>query len=139
METNLLLLVEDDPSHAELITRANLSRHTIVWVADGEAALDYLHRRGAYDDAVRPTAVLLDLRLPRRTGLEVLREIRATDDLRHMPVIVLTSSSAERDVNDAYRCGANSYLVKPMGFSALRDLVTSLTAYWLDYNRVPGT
>lgn len=139
--TRLVLVVEDDAAHAELIRRASEAHggHAIVRVADGEAALDYLHQRGAYDEAsaVRPDAVLLDLRLPRRDGFEVLREIRASQALSALPVVVLTTSGAERDMREAYRCGANSYLVKPMGFTGFREMFGAFATYWLEHNRAP--
>lgn len=138
-----ILLVEDNPAHAEIIMRCldDLELpNEITLVADGEAALDYLFRRGAYADpaqSVRPHLVLLDLRLPRIDGLEVLDEIRSSDELRSLPVVVLTSSEATADVAGAYAHHANSYLVKPLDFGQFGRLLSDLGSYWLGWNHYP--
>lgn len=139
-----ILLVEDNMSHAELVKRS-LETHalvnTIYHVRDGEAALDYLFRRGAYIDPARsprPHVVLLDLRLPKLSGLEVLRELRASSTLRTVPVVVLTTSAAERDVVGAYAHYVNSYLVKPIDFGQFTQLMHDLGTYWLGWNHYPG-
>ena len=137
-----ILLVEDNLPHAELVKRgleAHQIANRIYHVADGEAALDYLFRQGAYADPVtspRPHMVLLDLRLPRLSGLEVLREIRASSDsdLHTVPVVVLTTSTAAQDVTRAYEQRANSYLVKPVDFAQFMQLMHDLGFYWLGWN-----
>jgi CheY-like chemotaxis protein len=137
-----ILLVEDNIPHAELVKRS-LETHQIAnrvyHVADGEAALDYLFRQGVYADPVtspRPHVVLLDLRLPKLSGLEVLREIRSSSDsdLHTVPVVVLTTSAAERDITRAYEQRANSYLVKPVDFGQFMQLIHDLGLYWLGWN-----
>ena len=137
-----ILLVEDNIPHAELVKRsleAHQIANRIYHVADGEAALDYLFRQGVYADPVtspRPNMVLLDLRLPKLSGLEVLREIRASSDsdLHTVPVVVLTTSAAEQDVTKAYEQRANSYLVKPVDFAQFMQLMQDLGFYWLGWN-----
>ncbi len=139
-----ILLVEDNPAHAELVIR-NLRQHrvanTIHHISDGEEALHYLLRKGRYADAAvspRPHIVLLDLRLPKIDGLEVLQTIKTHDELRQLPVIVLTTSNAESDVARAYEFHANSYLVKPVDFEKFTELMESLGFYWLAWNCQPA-
>jgi CheY-like chemotaxis protein len=139
-----ILLVEDNLPHAELVMRS-LELHQIAnrvyHVTDGEAALAYLFRQGMYADPLtspRPHVVLLDLRLPRLSGLEVLREIRASSDLHTMPVVILTTSTAEQDVTRAYAQHANSYLVKPGDFAQFSQLMHDLGFYWLGWNYSPA-
>lgn len=141
-EELVILLAEDNPDHAELVRRSFAQSLTvdIHHVIDGEAALDYLLRRGDYVDPAispRPHVVLLDLRLPRVDGLQVLREIKKSEDLRRIPVVVLTSSEAEGDMLQAYDAHANSYLVKPLDFGKFTGLMQDLGFYWLGWNRVP--
>jgi CheY-like chemotaxis protein len=138
-----ILLVEDNLPHAELVMRS-LETHQIAnriyHVTDGEAALAYLFRRGMYADPLtspRPHVVLLDLRLPRLSGLEVLREIRASGDLHTMPVVILTTSTAEQDVTSAYTQHVNSYLIKPGDFAQFSQLMHDLGFYWLGWNYYP--
>lgn len=138
-----ILLVEDNIPHAELVKRS-LEVHQIAnriyHVADGEAALAYLFRQGVYADpetSPRPHVVLLDLRLPKLSGLEVLREIRASSELHTVPVVILTTSAAERDVTRAYEQHANSYLVKPVDFAQFTRLMHDLGVYWLSWNYCP--
>lgn len=138
-----ILLVEDNADHAELVKRnlensqvANHIRH----VEDGEAALDCLHHRGRFTDAAqfpRPNLILLDLRLPRIDGLEVLREVKNHPELHTIPVVILTTSDAERDVALAYEYHANSYLTKPVDFQQFATLLKDLGFYWLAWNRHP--
>jgi CheY-like chemotaxis protein len=109
-------------------------------VADGEAALDYLFRRGPFQDAEkypRPQLVLLDLRLPKIDGLEVLKEIRQSESLQRIPVVILSTSYAEPDVGKAYDYHANSYLVKPLDFEQFTQLMNDLGFYWLGWNHYP--
>jgi CheY-like chemotaxis protein len=143
-EVPQVLLVEDNPDHEELIRRAFAEREPRVALAvarHGEEALDYLHRRGEYQDpsrSPRPRLILLDLRLPRVDGLEVLGEIKSSPTLRSTPVVVLTTSDSEHDVARAYSQHANSYLVKPAEFARIRDLIEHVESYWLGMNRLPG-
>ncbi len=140
-----ILLVEDNQDHAELVKRS-LESHPLACrihhLPDGEAALDYLLRRGAFSDAEaspRPHVVLLDLGLPKISGLDVLKRIRSVDELDAMPIVVLTTSKAEMDVEEAYRLHANSYLVKPHDFADFTDLMSNLGSYWLGWNQQPGS
>jgi len=139
----VILLVEDDPDHTELVRRAieELGRDVqLVALADGEIALDYLFRRGEWADPERspkPDLVFLDLRLPRLDGFSVLREIKSAPALRHVPVVILTSSSSDRDVEHAYAEHANSYLVKPHDYERLVTLLGRARDYWLVRNRGP--
>jgi len=142
-EPLVILLVEDNPDHTELIVRS-LQDHRVAnricHVADGEAALDYLFRRGEYQDpekSPRPHVILLDLRLPKVDGQEVLQAIKTNDRLRRIPVVIVTTSEAERDVAQAYDSHANSYLVKPVDFDKFTQLMDDLGFYWLGWNRHP--
>ena len=136
-----ILLVEDDLDHAELIVRGledNLVANRLHHVIDGEAALDYLFRRGEYagvNAIPHPHLILLDLRIPKIDGLEVLQEIKADDELRRIPVVVLTTSEADEDIVRAYDYQANSYLVKPVEFVKFGQLMRDLGFYWLVWNR----
>ncbi len=138
-----ILLVEDDPNDVILIRRgfakANLANPLEV-VGDGEAAVAYLAGAEPYVDRQRhpvPVLVLLDLKLPRRSGLEVLEWMRSRPDLRRLPVVVLTSSREGNDINRAYDLGVNSYLIKPVGFDALLEMVKALNLYWMILNQPP--
>ncbi len=138
-----ILLVEDDPNDAELVRRALKRGGTlasIVHVQDGAEALDYLYGRGAYaarGGPAHPKLMLLDLKLPKLTGLEVLREIRAHAELRRQVVVMLTSSREERDLQEAYQHGVNSYVVKAVNFEELMDSLSRLAHYWLRVNQLP--
>ncbi len=134
-----ILLVEDDPNDVLLIKRAfgkvNIANPIIV-VNDGEQAISYLAGREPYVDRALPMLVLLDLKLPRRSGHEVLEWLRQQQNLKRLPVVVLTASSESSDVNRAYDLGANSYLVKPVTFDALVEMVNTLNLYWLILNKM---
>ena len=138
-----ILLVEDNPAHAELVLRSfedHRVANKIIHLSDGESALDYLFRRSPHTDpktSPRPHVVLLDLRLPRMDGLEVLKEIRASDDLHRLPVVILTTSEAERNVAKAYEQHTNSYVVKPLDFEGFTALMEDLGFYWLGWNYYP--
>lgn len=138
-----ILLVEDNPAHAELVMR-NFEDHrvanTIIHLSDGETALEYLFQRGLYSserESPRPHVILLDLRLPRVDGLDVLKEIKSSDKLRRIPVVILTTSEAERDAAQAYEQHANSFLVKPLDFESFTNLIKELGFYWLKWNYFP--
>ena len=142
-ELRLVMLVEDNPDHAELVVRS-FDNHPIasqiVVLSDGEAALDYLLRRGKYADpsqSPRAHMILLDLRLPRIDGLEVLKAVKESTVLRPIPVIVLTTSDADNDVLQAYLHYANSYVVKPVGYDQLVKLMRDLGSFWLGWNIAP--
>ena len=138
-----ILLVEDNPDHAELVIR-NLREgklaNRVFHVEDGEAALDFLFNRGSYSDREkypRPHLVLLDLRLPKVDGIEVLKVVKGSDLLKSIPVVILTTSAAERDLAMAYQHYVNSYLTKPVDFDSFSNLLRDLGFYWLAWNRRP--
>ncbi len=143
-EPIMVMLVEDNIDHAELVLRmledhriANRIRH----FTDGQSALDYLLRRGEFSDPAnspRPHVILLDLHLPRVDGPQVLEIIKENDELKTIPVIILTTSEAERDVVRAYDHDPNSYLVKPLGYEDFRKLMDDLGFYWLGWNTHPN-
>ena len=142
-EPLLVLLVEDNPDHAELVIR-NLAEYPVpnqvIHLTHGQAALDYLLRREDYANAAlspRPHIILLDLRLPRVDGLQVLQVIKTSESLRQIPVIILTTSDTEQDSTRAYNNYANSYLVKPLGYEQFRKLIQDLGLYWLSQNKPP--
>ena len=138
-----ILLAEDNPHDAELAIRG-LERqklaNKITWVKNGEEALDFLFRRGAYAGRTDsgPRLILLDLKMPRVDGIEVLKAIKQDERTRRIPVVVMTSSQEERDVAQSYDMGANSYVVKPVDFGAFADLARQAGFYWLAINRSPG-
>jgi CheY-like chemotaxis protein len=139
----IMLLVEDDPNDILLIQRAFAKAclvNPLKVVRDGEEALNYLAGSGEFSDRGRfplPSLILLDLKLPRKSGLEILQWLRQQPSLKHIPVIVLTSSKESSDVSRAYDLGANSYLVKPVGFEGLLELVKSIGMYWMILNKTP--
>ena len=138
-----ILLVEDDPAHAEIVRRNFTGfrlANRLMHVADGQQALDYLFRQGEFQDPARsprPSLILLDLRLPKVDGLEVLKTIKGDPDLTRIPVVVLTTSAAGMDMAKAYGCHANSYLVKPVDFPQFLKLMDALGYYWLVLNQFP--
>jgi len=139
-----ILLVEDDPAHAEIVRR-NLETarvaNRIFWVADGQAAMDYLLREGVYADPAKspvPGLILLDLRLPKMDGLEVLQAIKSNPRLSSIPVVVMTTSAAESDVANAYHYHANSYVVKPIDLIKFTALLDALGYFWLAFNKLPA-
>lgn len=133
-----ILLVEDNAAHAELVMD-NLRDHRIAndisLTKDGAKALDFLYKRGKYTNAPRPNLILLDLRLPKLDGMEVLKIIKEDNTLSDIPVVILTTSDADNDVIKAYKNRANSYLVKPVNFDKFRELMTDLGFYWLLWNQ----
>lgn len=139
-----VLLAEDNSDHAELVTRS-LRRHEIAnriyHVEDGRQALDFLLRRGQFTDpaeAPRPHVILLDLRMPKMDGLEVLKQIKSSDNLHRIPVVILTTSEADSDTAQAYENHVNSYLVKPIDFSNFSEMMDDLGCYWLRWNHPPS-
>jgi CheY-like chemotaxis protein len=143
ISTKSILLVEDNPDDEALAIRA-LQRHhisnEIVVVRDGVEALDYLFGTGGYidrDTSIKPTVVLLDLKLPRIDGLEVLRQLRADERTRLLPVVVLTTSSEEQDMLSSYSLGCNSYIRKPVDFVQFSEAIRQLGMYWLLINEAP--
>lgn len=142
MEQIEILYVEDNPLDAELTMRALRKgglANKILRLEDGQQALDFLFRRGAFSqrDETLPKLVLLDLKMPRVDGIEVLRAMRSDQRTKTIPVVVMTSSDEEKDVNLAYDLGINSYVVKPVEFSAFAEVVTQAGYYWLAINRGP--
>jgi len=138
-----ILLVEDNPDDAELTIRA-IKKHNLAnklfWVKDGEEALEFIFACGAYTqrkDEMHPKVILLDLKLPKVDGLEVLREIRSNEKTKPIPVVILTSSKEEQDVIDSYELGVNSYIVKPVDFDKFLETVSELGLYWLLLNEPP--
>lgn len=138
-----ILLVEDNPHDAELTLRElkkrNLANH-VVWIKDGAEALDYIF--GAIRDAPEalihtPKLILLDLKLPKVDGLEILRRLKGDERTNIIPVVVLTSSREERDIVESYRLGVNSYVVKPVNFENFSEAVAQLGLYWLLLNQPP--
>ncbi len=139
----LILHVEDDPNDVVLVGLAFRKSGvpvTLQVVNDGEQAVQYLAAAGQYSNRKafpRPSLVLLDLKLPRRSGLEVLAWVRSREDLRRMPIVMLTSSNQPNDVNRAYDLMANSYLVKPSALDELVEMVKKVSHYWLEMNIKP--
>lgn len=146
LTTDLLevLLVEDTPEDAELTIRTlkkhNLANH-LVWVKNGVEALDIIFGTGAHAGRAShrvPRVILLDLHLPKLGGLEVLRRLKADPATRQIPVVVLTSSTEQRDIEECYALGVNSFVSKPVGFEAFMKVVGKLGFYWLMVNKLPG-
>ena len=138
-----ILLVEDNPADAEMTLRAlrrNNLANKVHWVKDGEQALDFMFRTGAYADrepGTVPKLIMLDIKMPKVDGIEVLRRVKANEETRTVPVVVMTSSNEERDVVESYRLGVNSYIVKPVQFESFLETVAKIGLYWVITNRVP--
>jgi len=143
MEKKTILLVEDNPDDAALALRALRKSqivNEVIVARDGVEALDYLFGTGSYagrELSVMPVVVLLDLKLPKMDGLDVLRRIRSDDRTRLLPVVILTSSDEQRDLVESYELGANSYVRKPVDFTQFAESVQNLNLYWLLLNRCP--
>jgi CheY-like chemotaxis protein len=138
-----ILLVEDSEADAELTLRALRKArlaNNVAWVKDGQEALDFLYAEGRYVDrpASRPRLVLLDLKLPRLNGIDVLRRLKSDPERKSIPVVMLTSSNEERDIVESYALGVNSYLIKPVEFTKLGEQVVNAGLYWLLANKVPS-
>jgi len=138
-----ILLVEDDPKDTELTMTAledyNLSNEVVV-ASDGEEALDYLYHRGKFQrrSGDNPAVMLLDLKLPKVDGLEVLQRVKADDSLKMIPVVVLTSSREERDMVASYKLGVNAYVVKPVDFHEFVNAIKELGVFWAVINESPS-
>lgn len=137
-----ILLVEDNASDAELTIRAlrkkNMANH-LMWLKDGAEALDFLFRVGSHESHLnsKPKLILLDLKMPKVDGIEVLRRIKADERLKAIPTVIMTSSHEDRDIVESYQFGVNSYLVKPVDFEQFLDVVSRAGLYWLLMNKVP--
>jgi two-component system, chemotaxis family, response regulator Rcp1 len=135
-----ILLVEDNPGDIKLTTQ-HLKNAKVMnrlhTVEDGEAALDFLHRRGVYANAARPDLILLDLNLPKKDGREVLADIKNDADLKLIPVVVLTTSVAEEDIARAYGLHANCYIAKPMDLGEFAKIVKSIDDFWFSIVKLP--
>ncbi len=142
MNPGKILLVEDNPDDVKLTMRAfkshNITNEVVV-AQDGAQALDYLFGAGGVERGELPAVVLLDLKLPKVNGLEVLKRIRADEGTRLLPVVILTSSDEERDIISGYSLGANSYVRKPVDFVEFTDAAKQLGLYWLLMNQTPPT
>lgn len=137
-----ILLVEDSPLDAEMTLKALDTHHLaneVLHVRDGAEALDFLHRRGRFSerDNGQPAVVLLDLKMPRVDGLEVLRQMKGDPALKTIPVVIMTSSREDRDLQQAYGLGVNAYVVKPVKFQAFVDAVKQVGAFWAVLNEPP--
>lgn len=138
-----ILLVEDEPAHVEIVKRnfeTIRMAHTLKHVPDGESALDYLYRNEPFSDPAsspRPGLILLDLRLPKVDGLQVLKTIKSDPGMNSIPIVVLSTSAAENDITTAYANGVNSYVVKPADFRQFGELLESIGTYWMVWNHHP--
>jgi chemotaxis family two-component system response regulator Rcp1 len=135
-----ILLVEDNPGDVDL-AREGLQegkvRNNLHVVEDGEEAMAFLRRQGKYANAVRPDVILLDLNLPRKDGREVLAEVKADDILKHIPVVVLTTSRSEEDILKSYKLHANCYITKPLNFQRFIEVVRSIENFWFTIVSLP--
>jgi CheY-like chemotaxis protein len=135
-----ILLVEDNPADVRL-TQENFKESKILnnlhVVKDGEEAMAFLHRKGKYADAVRPDLILLDLNLPKKDGREVLAEIKTDEELKSIPVVILTISKAEEDILKSYNLHANCYIIKPIDIEQFNKIVRSIEDFWLTLVKLP--
>ncbi|HCM26475.1 MAG TPA: two-component system response regulator [Treponema sp.] len=141
-EYGSILLAEDNPKDVELILETLADNHflnRVVRVKDGVEAMRYLHREGEYEsrESGNPAVTILDIKMPRMDGIEVLRAIRSDPDLKHMPVVMLTSSREEQDIVRSYELGINAYVVKPVRFSDFVDAVRQIGIFWAMLNEPP--
>jgi two-component system response regulator len=140
-----ILLIEDNPHEAELAIR-NLKKHhlanNLIHIDDGAEALDFIFSRGKYAEnngKFQPKLILLDLKLPKVSGHEILKAIRENEELKSIPVVVLTSSNEESDIMESYKLGVNSYIVKPVNFEAFSKAIGELGMYWMVLNKKPAS
>ena len=136
-----ILLVEDNPADAHLVERAlrnSIFSPDLSVVEDGMEALEFLRRRGIYESAPRPDLILLDLNIPRRDGHQVLGDLKSDPELREIPVIIFTSSSAPKEVKTSYRLGANAYVRKPIDIDEFFEVVASIENFWLGTAALPS-
>jgi len=135
-----ILLVEDNPGDV-MLTRENLETCNILndlnVVSDGVEAMEYIHKTGKYKNAARPDLILLDLNLPRKDGREVLAELKSDGDIRRIPVVVLTSSSAERDIVQSYDLNASAYVTKPVDLAGFGEIVRAIEGFWFTIVKFP--
>jgi chemotaxis family two-component system response regulator Rcp1 len=140
IQTVEILLIEDSPGDIRLtvesLKEAKVYNELHI-VEDGVAALDYLHQRGEYADATRPDLILLDLNLPKKDGREVLAEVKADPALRHIPIVVLTTSSSEKDVLRSYELRANAYITKPVDLDRFIEIIRQIEGFWLTIAKLP--
>ena len=137
-----ILLAEDDPDDRLLVSEAfeeNYLGNSLETVDDGEELMNYLNRQGEYRTKPMPGLILLDLNMPRKSGLEALKEIKSSEDLRWIPIVVFTTSKAEEDIIQSYDLGVSSFIVKPVTFESLVELVRDLDKYWFRIVELPQT
>jgi CheY-like chemotaxis protein len=139
-----ILLAEDNPNDAELTMRAlrkNNLANNLVWVKDGEQALDFIFSTGTYSNRIKghPRLIMLDLKMPKVNGIEVLQRIKSNEVTKIIPVVMLSSSAEERDIVESYKLGVNSYLVKPVDFTKFVDVVANAGLYWAVMNKSVST
>jgi CheY-like chemotaxis protein len=141
---SVVILMADDDEDDRLMAKEAFAEVKLLndfhTVEDGEELMDYLHRKGTYADpkfSPRPGIILLDLNMPKKDGREALREIKADPSLRHIPIVVLTTSKAEEDILRSYDLGVNSFIVKPVTFDQLIDIMKTLTKYWFEIVELP--
>lgn len=140
----VVLLVEDNPDHAQLAKSCLSQQSTVgkvIHVSDGESALAYLFNQNSYSDIEknpRPQLVLLDLRLPRIDGLEILKRIRASNEMASVPVVILSTSDTDSDITEAYQRGASGYAIKPLDYTEFLWMMNDLCSFWLIWNRLPS-
>ncbi|NOT49553.1 MAG: response regulator [Acidobacteria bacterium] len=131
----------DDDADDRVLTKEALEESRVLndlhFVVDGEDLMDFLKRRGKYEDAPRPGLILLDLNMPKKDGREALKEIKADPDLRRIPVVVMTTSKAEEDIYRSYDLGASSFITKPVTFDRLVELMKTMGQYWVEFVELP--
>lgn len=139
-----IILIEDNPFEAELAFHSFEKNHLInrvIHLDDGAEALDFIFSKGNYESRIglpNPKLILLDLNLPKINGIEILKQIKANEKTRNIPVVIMTSSREEKDIIESYNCGVNSYLVKPVNFETFTKSITNLGFYWVILNQTPS-